>query len=219
MFIAGHNQIVMDFVGHHEHLVLAADGQQLLQLFLFPHPAHWIVGRGKDEELDLVVHDLLFKVGVVDVVNLVFPHKIAGDQLAAVVPDGVQEGIVDRREHDDAIAWLGLHVHIPVDGGDHTRGKPKPLFFNVAVMVFFFPIDEVLIIGVGHFVVAVNAEIGILPGGFPHAFGDHEIHVGHPQGHQVIVAKTGVHAVPFVAVGADPIHIFDLFHSHRSFVS
>ncbi len=86
----------------------------LLQLLPLPDAAHGVVGRGENEELDVVLDDLLFKISEVDGIDAVFADQIAAGgqhRPGALGQIGVlEEGRVIPARGQDHVDAAGVHV-------------------------------------------------------------------------------------------------------------
>ena len=195
--------------------MLFADGAQGLQLLPQPDPAHGVVGGGQDEHPGAGLCKMPVQLVKVHGVAARTVHQLARGQSAAVVPDGVEEGVIDRSEHRYRVAGPGEDLHQPVQGGDDARGKPQPVLLHGVAVPVPLPAEKGPVVAVRDLVIAKSA-VG-RPGG--HGLTDAgrglKIHVSHPQGQQAGLSELLPGAVPLDAVRAVAVDVNKGFAFHK----
>ena len=207
-----HDDVLMDLIGQHEHIILVTDSQQAHQFFSGPYTAHRIVRRAQNEQLHLTGCCQLLKALQVHGIAAIHLFQGTIDQLATVIVHRIHKRIVHRGHDADAVAGLRHHLHQPVDGRHHARGKADPLLVHLIAMVLLLPGNEGLVVAVRHLVITVNPGFHIVTQALLHAGRHLKIHIGHPQGQQVILTKHILQHIPLNAVGIFSFTIDDVFH-------
>ena len=210
------DEILMDLVGEDAHPVLFTDAAERLQLVPPPDPAHRVVGRGEDEQLGAGAVQLAVQLVKIDgPAPRPVGAQVTGRELPPVVPDGVEEGVIDRGEHRHRIPRPGAQLHQPIDGRNDPRGKADPLPLQGQAVLLLLPAEEGVVIVLRHLVVA-KGPVG-RPGvdGQPHAGRALEVHVRHPQREEPFLPKLPESPVPFAAVGVLSIDVDERFAVHH----
>ena len=146
--LAGEDQIVVDFVGDDEDVVLLAESIQLLQFLSCPHTAAGVVGGAQQHSPGLGGDCFFHGIPVHGVIAvLVMEGHI--QQHTAFIGGGAKEGAVHRRAHQHFVAGLGDGVDCHMQSGDDAGSEGNPLFLDLIVVAALHPAHNSFIIFIG----------------------------------------------------------------------
>ncbi len=120
--VAAKDEVVMDLVGDDEKVPLDGDPAEGLELLPRPHAADGVVRAAEDEHPARGV-DLRPQVVEVHRVAAAVEEERVADDAAAVVLDGVIEGMINGRLDDDRVVRLGEGADRVVQGRDDARAS------------------------------------------------------------------------------------------------
>ena len=188
-------QVAVDLVTDDSDPIPGAQFGQPCQFLLRPDPSTRVLGVAEQQQRRLGVGQLLLQVFPVDGISLFGQLQRTFQRNTPVVPDRVEEDVVDRCHHHH---FLGRGRQFPDqrgDGGNHPGGEDQPILLNGQTVAALPPPHIGVIPLVRDNRVPENPVL--------HALGERlldfrsglEVHVRHPHG-QLPLAH-----VPFVRVG------------------
>ena len=159
------------------------------------------MGVAEEEEADVAGADGFLKGLEVDGAGLGLgvPRQGEVHEGAVGVADAAEETVVGGGEGQHGIALAAETLEDGADGGDDTAGVLDPLAGKVPVVTGAVPPTDGVVEAVGHEPVAVDGVGGAALDGVGNAGCCLEVHVGDPQGEDIV----GGHLIPFDAVGAE----------------
>ena len=199
----------MNLVGHHKHARLLADLAHAAQLVFGPGAAHGVVRVAHDEERwALLAHHTLEHVEVDAVGAVVVAGKGGVCDAAAVLDDGVGEGVVHGRldEHGVAFACEAAHGH--GEGEAHAGRDDDPLLAGAEAVTATEPVAHGGVVALRRLRVAEDALLRACHQGVDGRLGAAEVHVGHPHRDLVGGVPRLFGTVPLAAVRATPVNDF-----------
>ena len=189
------HQAAVDLVGADHQVAPFTDPGNSFEFVSLEHAADGIVRIAQHEQTGAVVHRRLGRIPIPGPA-LVGPLPQGGLlQLAPVVGRGAEEGWVDRRCREHAVAVVADRAAGHVEGADHARQPDQPARFDAPAVIAIHRVDDRAVErwpGVG---VAQHAMIEACPDRVDHDLGGGEIHVGHPHRNDVAAFE----ARPFFA--------------------
>ena len=197
----GGDELAVDLVGEDDDIGALADLCHLAQLLGGPYPAGGVVGIAEEEEADVAGTDGFLKGLEVDCAGLGLGVPGQGEvhEGAVGIADAAEEAVVGGGEGQHGIALAAETLEDGADGGDDTAGVLDPLAGEVPVVTGAVPPTNGIVEAVGHEAVAVDGVGGAALDGVGNAGCCLEVHVGDPQGEDIV----GGHLIPFDAVGAE----------------
>ena len=196
MLLAVEDQVGVDLVGDHRHMILQAQLHHPAQLLLRPDDAQGVVGRAEDEKVHLF--QLLLKVGPVHGPLTVLFHKLVLHHLAVPGLGHVVELGVHRRLDQDAAALRGEQPHTGGDGLHHAQAEAHEALVDVPAVAALLPAADGLEIAVRPGGVAPDTLLGPGLQGVDDGLRGLEIHVCNPQRDHILRAEF---LLPFVVFG------------------
>ena len=177
-------------------MVLHAQLHHAAQLLGRPDNAQWVVGVAQQEQVGLL--QLGLKVGPVHLPLAVLLNKLvlqhpAVPRLGHVVELGIHRGL-----DEDAAPLGGEQLHHGADGLHHAQAEAHQALVDVPAVAALLPAPDGLKIGVRAAGVAPDALLGPLAQGVNDGLGGLEVHVGDPQGDDVIGAEF---LLPLIVLG------------------
>ncbi len=103
------------------------------------------------------------------------------DRLASGIAHEVEEDVIDRSEQHHVVTRLTYRLERRSDGRHHADGVENLVAADVPAVARGEPVDDGLVVGIGHHRVAVASMCGATHDGLLHARRSGEIHVGHPK--------------------------------------
>ncbi|VTR68068.1 hypothetical protein DESC_690005 [Desulfosarcina cetonica] len=190
------DQVGMDLVSHHQHLVLPADLADTGQFLTGPHPSHGVVRAAEDEQGDGRIGRLGFEIGEIHGVTAILQDQAAGNDLGPVVLDGSKKRVVDGPLDQDFFPRPGKGAHQPVHRRHHPGRGEDPAGIDGPAVPPPHPVHHGLVVAVRAQGIAVNAVLGTTHQGVDHRLGRGKVHVGHPERQHPVFAE--------IVVGGDP---------------
>ena len=200
MLVAGHDEVEVDLVADHQHVVLQADIAHAAQLLLGPHPSHRVVGGAEDEHL--AVLGLLLEVIQIHLIAAVCQLEGALHDGAPVHIHRPVEGVVDRGEQQHLAAGPGEGPDGGVQPLDHAVGLNDPILLDLPVMAGGHPVLHRVGVRLAPPGVAPHAELGGLFQLLDDLGRGEQFHVGHGQGDHA-GGGVGSEGVPLSGLHAD----------------
>ena len=210
MALAGIDQIVVDFVGNEDQVVPPGEFRHRLQLCFRPDPPAGVVRRAEDEHALVARHGRIPALAVEDVPPLgVLRHRQL-DQPAARGANFLGEGVIDRREQNDAIARRGVGVDTECGAVHEAVGIEDPVGLHRPAVPLGHPPANGGTIGAIVAEIAVDAMGVHRRNGIGHHLGRAKFHIRHPH-RQTVLGGDAVepfHHVPFDAMGTAAVDHF-----------
>ena len=194
----------MDLVADDEEVALDGDPAEGLELRSRPDAPRRIVGAAEDEQPSRSVDPGPQVVEVHRVAPAVEAEGVADDP-AAVVLDGVIEGVIDGRLDDDRVAGAGEGPDDIVQGRHDPGGHGDPVLLDRPAVSPTHPADGGLEERGRREGVSEDAVFDPPPQGFDHGRRGLEVHVGHPQGDGVLDAEDPAGVDPLHGLGPRPV--------------
>ena len=113
--------------------------------------------------------------------------------------------MIHRRLDDHLVALLREAMQGEGDAFHDARHVAKPLPLDLPVMLVVHPVDNALVIFVRGVGVAKHLMLTPFTDRLDDKVGRAEVHVGHPERHQVLLSESGLQLVHFHAAGASPV--------------
>ena len=180
--VALQDDVAVDLVGQHQHVVALADLVHALKLLRRPDAAHR-VGRGAKHEQPVGGHGaLLLEVRPVHGVVAVLADQLAVDHLAvALLLDAAGEVSVHRAAQDHAVAHVGERAHRVGHRLHRAVGEHQPVALERHAEAAAVPADDGIVIlrHAGLEAVAVYAVVGHLVHLVDQRLRADQIHVRH----------------------------------------
>ena len=202
MLVAVEDDVLVNLVADHQHVIPAAQLQNAQKLRFLPDMAHGVVRGAQQQHFHMFVLEFCLQVGKIHGVAVLRVNEVAANQAAPSVLHRVHEGVVAGGEDGYAIAGGGQGTDGPVNARNHAGGEAKPLPLGAYAVAGLLPGDEGILIGRGGREVAVNAKVHGLAQRLPDAGRGGVVHVCHPQGNQILPAVFACHGVPLDAPAA-----------------
>ena len=139
------DEIFMNFVCHHNHIMFMADTGNRFQFFPGPDPSCRIVGTAHQEQFHLIRYDFLFKIRKVNFIVPVLQDQIAAHPAAAVIQNHFAERIIHRLLDQHGIAWIRERFDRHGQRKHHARRLQKPILLYLPVMLFPEPLLQYMI--------------------------------------------------------------------------
>ena len=146
------DQVGMDLVGNHQHVVFKADRKHPFQFFLRPYPSQGIVGIAEDEKLHLRVLCLSFKVFKVHFPYAVPLQEVILHQGPSGIFCDIEKFRVHRRLDQDLFSLLGKQLDDPRQGRDHSQAPAAERRIKLPAVSSLLP-------------VCIRLKIAVRPGG------------------------------------------------------
>ena len=218
VFFAVEDEVGVDLVGDHQHVILQAQLHHPAQVRFLPDDAQGVVGRAEHEEIHLL--ELFFKVRPVHGPLTVHLHTGVLHHLA--VP-GLRH-IVELRVHggldQNAAPLRGEELHARREGLDHAQAPAHEAGVDVPAVAALLPVPNGLKIAGGPGGVAPDALLGPGREGVDDGLGGLEVHVRDPQGDHIVGAEFFLALVVLggVVVGTVDDLVKIVCHSASSFL-
>ena len=178
-------EVFVDFISDDLDAVSDADVSVAGKFFLRPHAADRVVRGAEEGKLHVFCFDLCFEVVEVKFIMIVLEDERAVHQFPSVLPDGFEEGVVDRAVDEDAVAFLCQCFDGKVDGRNDARGFDEPFGLDIPAVVFLLPVLQRFEVGFAGFRVAEDAMVDAFPQGVKDGFSHFEVHVSDPEGKNI----------------------------------
>ena len=212
VLVAAHDDVMVDLVGDHIHVMPFADIQHAADLVPLPYAPYRIVRRAEYECLYVFADDCLLKGLVVHLISVFRAQQRAVHQTPAVVFYRHHERIVDRLHHRYSLAFSGQKLNEPVECRNDARCKAHPFTLHFVAVILFLPFNECIIVSCRRDVVAESAHIDILFQRISYAFRYLKIHVRDPHRKQVTPAERLFKSIPLCTVSVLSVYVFDQIH-------
>lgn len=142
------DQVVVYLIADNSNMMFLTYLKQPSQLILSPDTAHRVVGATQDKDFYIIVNNLLFKVLEIYCIDPVCVNQFTVNEPAVNILNCMMEGIVYGHIDDGRVTWLCKHMHAPEDTCDNPGRKTDPVAPDLPSMLFFFPLNEGLVIAV-----------------------------------------------------------------------
>ena len=187
------DEVKMDLVAHHKHVVGKADLADAHKLLFAPYPAGGVMGVAQKVQGHRGVLCLLFKISPIHLIPAVFTHKAAVHRGAAIFFDGVVKGVVGRGIQQNAVGRPGEHAHGHLQRRHHARAEQAQGGVCLPAVPVRHPSGQRRkILRVQDHAVAQDAPVK--PGfhGVQHGLGAGKIHIRDPHGNKAL-RQSGIH--------------------------
>ena len=138
MSLAG--KITVDLIADHDHTVTQADLANPSQFFLAPDTPDWVVRAAKQEQFDLIFHDLRFQIIQIHRVIAIRDFQRAVDNLASIIRDDLRKWIVHRLLQQYAVAFLRIRPDSRRQREYNPRRLHQPFRFRLPAKVLPVPV-------------------------------------------------------------------------------
>ncbi len=198
------DQVAVYLIGYNKNIVLQAYLAEAGQLVSRPNPPHGVVGAAQDSHFQLRVPGLFLKISVIHTIAAVYVNERIGDQLSAVVLNGVEKRVVDGRLDEHFFPWSHEGAHQQVERGHHARRCANPFRSHRPPLASFHPVDDRFVIRTRFGGVAVDPMACPFGQGIHDGLRAGEIHVSHPHRQDPLIAQRKIGLLPMDQVLAFP---------------
>ena len=175
-------EVLMNLITHNRNMMFYQNISHRGKLFLRPHTPHRIMRIAKQEQLNVVIYDLTFKILQIYVITVVITFvQVVADHLSTIVGDHLRKRIIHRLLQHHGISRLRIRLYRHCQRKNNARRFDKPFFLNVPVVMFFHPRPNRLKIRRLHFTVAKYAMLRALYHRVLNIRRRLKIHICHPQ--------------------------------------
>ena len=119
-------QFAVDFVGHHDNIVLDADVAYAPQLLPCPHSSRGVVRIAEQHKGGLRVGGTTLQVFIIDGESVVLIPQCTAVQFASVIPDRGEETVVYRSKGQHFITHIGQCLYYGRQCRNYSRRINKP---------------------------------------------------------------------------------------------
>jgi len=135
--------------------------------------------KGNGSKRDIRVADMR-QIREIDGIRARFIAQLARQDFATVVQDRIVEDVVDRREHDDVVAYFRHFPNDRRDGWDDACAIEDPFFFHRELMPPLPPTDNAFPETIRDGIIAESALLQTLFDGTHNSRRCPEVHIRHP---------------------------------------
>ena len=196
VLFAVEDQVGVDLVGDHQHVMLQAQFHHPAQLLFRPDMAQGVVGGAQQEQVRLL--QFLLKVCPVNGPLAVLLHELILQNLAVPCLGHIIELGVHRRLNQDAATLRGEQLHAGGQGLHHAQAEAHEGLVDIPAVAALLPAPNGLKIAVRPGGIAPDALLGPGLQGVDDGLGGLEVHVRDPQGDHVLCAEF---LLPLVILG------------------
>ena len=204
MLMPEDGHVAMNLVADDEDVVAVAEVGQPDQRLTAPADARRVVGIAEDEHAALVIGHLLEVVEVHLIRAVVLAQRVV-NHLAAVALGYEAEGMIHRRLDDDLLVGAGEDIDDQADTFDDAGDERQPLALDAPLMVHVNPVDDARPQLLRHHGVAEERMLHALLQGVGDEGRRLKIHIGHPQGQQVVATPSGQKGAMFQVTTTRPV--------------
>ena len=154
MSLAG--KITVDLIADHEHTVTQANLANPAQFFLAPDTSDRVVRTAKQEQFDLIFHDLRFQSVQIHRVIAIRDFQRAVDNLTPIVRNYFRKRIVHRLLKQYAVTFLCIRPDSRRQREYNARCLHQPLRFRLPAKALSVPVLDCRKIALFSITVAEN---------------------------------------------------------------